>query len=386
MLFFGVGKKGMPFCLGWSLPDVKRTFSLLLLLLASVSDSGGLVLLTYNVAGNGVEDWSTNSPQVRAIGRQMQYLQPDIITFQEIPFTNTWQMANFVAAFLPGYYLATNSGTDGYIRSVILSRFPIVRSRKWLDGVGLTNFGYNGTFTRDLFEAEINVPGYMQPLHVFTTHLKAGTDTNSVARRAAEASAISNYFVTGFLTTNSTRPYVLTGDLNEDVFRTTNTAIQRIANPATGLVLTTPRNPITGDERTISTRTSLFARYDYIMPCALLCSNIVSSQVFRTDLITNPPPPLLTNDSRTASDHLPVLMIFANPYQAPFRLLSLNLSNDQANLKWESVPGMKYGIETSSNLIFWTRLATNLSATSMILSFRTNVIGPIQFYRVYRIQ
>jgi len=368
------------------LPEVKRTILLFLLLMVSVADGHGLVLLTYNVSGNGVQDWSTNSPQVQAIGRQMQYLQPDIITFQEIPFTNTWQMANFVAVYLPGYHLATNSGTDGYIRSVIVSRYPIRRSRKWLDGVSLTNFGYNGTFTRDLFEAEIDVPGFGQPLHVFTTHLKAGTDTNSIARRAAEASAISNYFVTGFLTTNSIRPYVLTGDLNEDVYRTTNTAIQRIANPATGLVITTPRNPGTGDERTISIQTSLFARYDYIMPCILLCSNIVSSQVFRTDVLTNPAPPLLTNDSRTASDHLPVLMVFANPYQAPFRLLSLTVSNSQLNLKWESVPGMKYGIEASSNLISWSRLTTNLTATGMTLSYSTNAPAQVQFYRVYRTQ
>ncbi len=346
----------------------------------------GLVLLTYNVSGNGVEDWSTNSPQVQAIGRQMQYLQPDIITFQEIPFTNTWQMVNFVAAYLPGYHLATNSGTDGYIRSVIVSRYPIARSKKWLDGVSLTNFGYNGYFTRDLFEAEINVPGFVQPLHVFTTHLKAGQGTNDVARRAAEASAISNFFVTVFLTTNATRPYVLTGDLNEDVYRTTNSshAVLRIANPATGLVLTTPRNPVTSDDRTISIRTWLYARYDYILPCVLLCSNIVSSQVFRTDFIPNLPPPLLTNDSKTASDHLPVVMEFANPYQGPFQLTSITLSNTHVRLSWESVPGMRYSVDASPDLKGWTVLATNLTATGMTMSFGTDATAPVQFYRVRR--
>ncbi|MCS7337571.1 MAG: endonuclease/exonuclease/phosphatase family protein [Verrucomicrobiae bacterium] len=356
------------------------------MLLLGLLNASALTLMTYNVAGNGVEDWSTNSPQVQAIGRQMQYLQPDIVTFQEIPFTNTWQMANFVAAYLPGYYLATNSGTDGYIRSVIVSRFPIVRSRKWLDGVGLTNFGFNGWFTRDLFEAEIAVPGFAQPLHVFTTHLKSGQDTNSAARRAAEASAISNYFVTAFLTTNATRPYVLTGDLNEDVNRSTNDTVRRIANRATGLVLTTPRNPVTGDERTISIRTSLFARYDYILPCTLLASNITWCQVFRTDVITNPPPPLLTTDSRTASDHLPVLMAFANPYTAPFKLLSITVTNGQVSLTWESVPAMKYSVETSTNLIAWTRLATNLTATSMTITFSTNAARHAQYFRIHRTQ
>jgi len=36
-------------------------------------------------AGSGATNWSTNSLQVQAIGRQVQFLQPDIITFQEIP-------------------------------------------------------------------------------------------------------------------------------------------------------------------------------------------------------------------------------------------------------------------------------------------------------------
>ncbi|MCU0789082.1 MAG: immunoglobulin domain-containing protein, partial [Verrucomicrobia bacterium] len=195
-------------------------------------------VLDYNVKGNGVADWSTNSPQVRAIGRQVEYLDPDIITFQEIPYTNTWQMTNFVTAFRPGFHLADQSGTDGYIRSVILSRFPINRSQKWLDGVSLVPFGYNGYFTRDLFEAEIAVPGYPKPVHVFTTHLKAGQTTDASARRAAEANAISNYFVNGFLTTNASRPYLLTGDMNEDIYRPPSSnpqTIQRLTSGPTGL-------------------------------------------------------------------------------------------------------------------------------------------------------
>jgi endonuclease/exonuclease/phosphatase family metal-dependent hydrolase len=216
--------------------------------------SAAFSVLTYNTHGNHIEDWTTNSPQVRAIGRQMQYLQPDIITFQEIPFTNTHQMVNFVLAFLPGYQLATNSGTDGFIRCVILSRFPIVRSQKWLDGVDLDVFGYtNGNFTRDLFEAQIAVPGFPQPLHVFTTHLKAGTSSSDdAARRAAEAGAISNYFVTTFLTTNALHPYLLTGDLNEDIAipaTGSQLPIQRLTN-GTGLRLTTPLNPISGGAQT----------------------------------------------------------------------------------------------------------------------------------------
>ncbi len=349
----------------------------------------GFSILTYNTHGAVVEDWSTNSPQVQAIGRQLQYLRPDIVTFQEIPFTNTWQMPNLVAAYLPGYELATNSGTDGFIRSVIASRFPITRSTKWLDGVSLVNFGYNGNFTRDLFEAQIAVPGFPQPLHIFTTHLKAGQGTDDSARRAAEANAISNFFVTGFLTTNSLRPYLLAGDFNEDLARPPASqplTVQRLTSVPTGLHLTTPINPLTGEDLTFSIRAAnLTRRYDYILPCGLLFSNVADAQVFRSDKLTEPAPLLLTDDSATASDHLPVMMVFNHPYNKPFRLLSATLMDDAFTLTWESVPGQPYQVEVSSNLSAWIVVASNLLATGAQYSFSTNLADQPHFFRVYRV-
>src|ERR1019366_3065208 len=53
-----------------------------------MATNGAIKILTYNVAGNGVADWSTNAPQVQAVGRELMYLKPDIITFNEIPTTN----------------------------------------------------------------------------------------------------------------------------------------------------------------------------------------------------------------------------------------------------------------------------------------------------------
>lgn len=344
----------------------------------------GLSILTWNVGGNGAADWSTNSLQVQALGRQVQYLNSDVITFQEIPFVHTDQMTNFVRAFLPGYFLATNSGTDGAIRSVIASRFPISRSQKWLDGASLTNFGYNGTFTRDLFEAEIQVPGYPLPFHVFTIHLKAQTDTNSAARRAAEAGAVSNFFVSTFIPQKGQRPYLLTGDLNEDVARPPSTSrqpIQKLVNPATGLSLTTPRNPVTGDDRTISIRSTLTARFDYILPGTILFSNVASSQVFRSDRLNPLPPGIFSSDSATASDHLPVLMTFYNPYDSPFSVSISPLTNRTLLLSWTGSTGRVYRIEQSTILTQWTTLASNVTAGSFTV-MNTNVAA--QFFRVYR--
>jgi endonuclease/exonuclease/phosphatase family metal-dependent hydrolase len=364
-----------------------RLFLPLCLSLAQAVSLHALSVLTYNVGGNGTTDWSTNSTQVQAVGRQMLYLQPDVITFQEIPFTNTWQMTNFVTAYLPGYYLATNSGTDGFIRSVIASRHAIVRSQKWLDGVTLTNFGYAGNFTRDLFEAEIDVPGWVAPLHVFTTHLKANSDSDSSQRRAAEASAISNFLATVFLPANGTRPYLLTGDLNEDINRPPSSSqqpIQRLVNTSTGLLLTTPVNPVTGQDFTRNIQATLTVRFDYILPGGLLFSNMATSQVFRTDVLNPVPPQLQLFDDKTASDHLPVLMVFNNPDKAPFALTSISATNELISLSWETTPGRQYDVEGSSDLQSWTKVAINLNATGTNFIFSTNVAEAMRFFRIYR--
>ena len=351
-------------------------------------------VLHYNVGGNGATDWSTNSTQVKAIGHQLQHLRPDIVTFNEIPASYTWQMTNFVAAFLPGYHLAAKSGTDGYIRSAIASKYPILSSQSWLDGVSLAAFGYNGNFTRDLFQACVALPGFTKPINVFTTHLKATTSNaqNDANRRAAEAGAISNFLVTTYLAgTNSQNPYLLTGDLNEDVFRpdtsryVSGQPIQRLVSNPTGLRLTTPRNPYSDSDLTLSIRTALNVRFDYILPCDSLFSNLASSQVFRTDLLPILPTPLLGSDGRTASDHLPVMMVFNLPATAPaFRMLSLARTNNNVTVVWQTEPGVIYNLETSPKFTGWTTLVSGLVATGAQISVSTNLPASTLFFRVSR--
>ena len=352
-----------------------------------------LKVMTYNLHGNGTLNFSTNTTHVQAIGRQVQYLDPDLMLFQEIPVTNngTAQMAFFVDAFRPGFYLATNSADDGFIHSAILSRYPIVASRSWLHFADLNPFGYtNSNFTRDLFEAEIAVPGFPQHFHAFTVHLKSGaSSSDDSAKRAAEAGAVSNFFVAGFLTTNALHPYLLTGDMNEDIYNPSTGSqqpIQRLTAGATGLQLTTPFNPISNGELTFSIQSTggLTRRYDYILPCGLLYSNAVSSQVFRTDLLTPVPPNLFSNDDVTASDHLPVLMVFGNPYDKPFQLLSIARSNPAVALTWQSVPGQPYRVEGSSNLVNWSALASNVVATGANCTFTTNLTDSLKFFRIHR--
>jgi hypothetical protein len=357
-------------------------------------------LLTYNADGDCScsSNWNISLPLVAAQGREVMYLQPDIITFVEIPQPYTYQMTNFVNAFLPGYYVATNSRGDGFLTSVTLSRFPILSSASYLHGTSLAAFGASGhNFTRDLFQTTISVPGFPQPLDVFSTHLKAtssATTSNSTTytdglRRAAEAAAISNWFVIYYLPTNGGRPYALSGDLNEDIARpganyVSGHPIQTLISPPTGLLLTTPVNPISGSELTLSIQGTLDVRFDYILPCSLLYSNILSSQVFRTDLLSPVPPGLNANDDIVASDHLPVLMVFANPYDTPFRLLSIGVTNPVVTITWESAPGRRYRVDASTNLTTWAPVASNLIATGLTLSFTTNSATATRFFRVYR--
>lgn len=353
--------------------------------------SNSVTLMTYNVKGNGATNWSTNAVQVQAIGRTLQYLQPDVITFNEIPWDLRYEMTNFTAAFLPGYQMAVSSGTDGAICSAIASRHPITRASKWLDGVDLRSFGYSNAnnsldnFTRDLFEAQINVPGFTRPLHVFTTHLKATTSAAEYAdnalKRAAEAAAITNFFATNLFVLFPYDLYVLAGDMNAG--DTNELCIQTLISPATGLTLTSPRNPVTGSVNTYSTTTANpGSRLDYIFPGLLLASNIVASQVFRTDRLTPLPPNLNSNDCKVASDHLPVLMTFANPFAQPFRVTGFARTNAVVTLQWQSVPGGLYQLEGSSNLATWTALATNLLTTNYSGRISANSSEPAKFFRL----
>lgn len=232
---------------------------------------------------------------------------------------------------------------------------------------------------------EITVPGATETLHVFTSHLKSGPDTDSHDRRAAEASAISNFFVTVFIPTNGNRPYVLTGDLNEDMnipMSNSNQPMQRLTAPATGLRLTTPLNPFTLTRFTHSIQGTLDARFDYIMPAGVLASNIVTSQVFRTDLLPSPPPPLLTNDDVTASDHLPVVMVFN--YPDPALRVTVTASNQAVVLTWPALIGRKFTVEQSTNLESWSVAQSNIMAGAAQQTWTAPADADAKFYRVIR--
>ena len=91
-----------------------------------------LRLLTWNVAGNGLTNWTTDMAPVQAVSRILQHLKPDVVTLQEIPNENNayTQVDAFARTYLPGYTNFYSHGTDGFLRSAILSRHPVNRVAK----------------------------------------------------------------------------------------------------------------------------------------------------------------------------------------------------------------------------------------------------------------
>ncbi len=350
-------------------------------------------LLNYNVWGASATNWTTNTPQVQAIGRQLAYLTPDVVTFQEIPNIGLTNMPNIIATYLPGYFLATNRVPDGDKGNMIVSRWPIVRSRSHMGRSPLDEWGYDGVFTRDLFEAEIAVPSWNERLHAFSIHLKAFNDPESGPRRAAEASAVSNFFVNVFLPTKGQRPYLLAGDFNEDIARPRSYeqgAMLRIINDATGLQLTTPRNPFNNDERTHSSQNpNPSIRFDYILPGQMLFTNIMTNWIFRTDYLIPLPAGLLSTDVQIASDHLPLVAIFKNPYRAnapsaPFSA-KVQVTNQTAIVTWASVSGNKYVVRGSFNLTNWFNVSQTITATGPNSSWSGSLVPNGMFFRVQEI-
>jgi hypothetical protein len=128
-------------------------------------------------------------------------------------------------------------------------------------------------------------------------------------------------------------------------------------------------------------------RYDYIFPNPLLHPNLQSAQVFRTDLLNPLPPTLNTTDSATASDHLPVQIVFNHPFVQPFHITSIVRSNQSVTLTWESVPGQSYAVESAASLGVsngWSVMAANLLATNDVFNWSTNGALEANFFRVKR--
>jgi hypothetical protein len=62
---------------------------------------------------------------------------------------------------------------------------------------------------------------------------------------------------------------------------------------------------------------------------------------------------------------------------------SIVVSNQIVTLQWQTIPGQKYQLESSTDLKGWTPEATNLIASINTFTWSTNVTRNLQFFRVF---
>ena len=345
-------------------------------------------VVTWNLSGFGMTNWHVGHPQLSAAARVLRTLTPEVVGFQELP--EGWEpgMTNWVASWWPGATVVVGSFTDGALRLALATRLPVRAVRSWLRRVPLPAWGSDDVFTRELLEAEVCVPGCADPLHLFVMHLKAGTDADSAARRAAEARAISNFFATAWPARSWGRAVVLLGDCNEDVARPRpgeQGAIRILGHALPGLTWLTPVNPVTGDERTWSIRDqALRYRFDYLFVGGWLVSNVVASGVFRSDLTPGGPAGVQVGDSPAASDHLPVWAAFANPAAVP-QVQLVRTETNVWRLIWWTASGQRFRVEGSPDLAGWQVLEETVGSRPGILETVVEGDGPTRFFRVLRL-
>ncbi|MGA4579754.1 endonuclease/exonuclease/phosphatase family protein [Limisphaera sp. VF-2] len=344
-------------------------------------------VLTWNLSGFGMTNWTPTHAQLEAVVRVLRHLKPTVVSFQEVPEGWETAMTNWVKSWWPEATVVVGARTDGALRLAVASGLPVRAVRSWLRRAPLDAWGHVGVFTRELLEAEVVVPGHGEPVHVFTVHLKAGTDGESAARRAAEALAISNFFAGEWPTRRRGRAYLLAGDCNEDVNRPRpgeRGAVRILVGEGTGLRLLTPVQPVTGDDRTWSSRqASLSYRFDYVLPSGLLVSNVVASGVFRSDREWPRPVGVELGDSALASDHLPVWTVFANPFLPP--RLTWDVRGGKSWLRWWSGAGQRYRLEVSTDLERWTSWEELWAAGPGWMESPVEMTDVGRFYRVVRL-
>ncbi len=360
-------------------------------------------VMTWNI--RGISGWSEQSESAKAIGRHLAFLKPDIIAFNEIPDSAWNRFGDFIQQYLPDHETVVSSGSDGFIRNGVSSRFPIVASASRLDGVSLTSFGSPSRFTRDLFETKIALPDKPEPLTLFVTHLKAGSTAADLTRRAAEASAVSNYLAQVFLPGNRGSDYLLVGDFNEDIFdppNNTGRPVQRLIGRGTEMFISQPINPISRSTDTWPTGNGGGggggSRLDYVLSSMSLQNDLLSVQVFQSESLPwtiwngvteKPEIELTAQDSRQASDHYPVIAVYKNRnwnsqalQSAPVRVVL----QPEPTLKTSHAahPGFYYRHETSDNLDEWRSVSgeSQIAAeTSIYWNFPMDLLENKRFYR-----
>ena len=177
-------------------------------------------IATWNVL-HGIDtdhDHLTNlNDDYSAVTSIVARVQPDIICFQEETSTDKadWLAAGAALGY-PYYVIPTNGGFfSGGLLPAIWSKYPITNAVQIKE-----NYIDAGAqmFTRWPLHAEIQVPGALQPFHLFVVHNKSSTlDTESRLWRALEIYRIANYITNWMANYPLDSEYAIMGDWNDSI-------------------------------------------------------------------------------------------------------------------------------------------------------------------------
>lgn len=177
-------------------------------------------IATYNVYF-GIDtgsDRSQGNPNddYAAVQASLQRVQPDIVCFQELSDGDKQAWLEMAATLGYPYYAYSDGGTlDTTMKLGVWSKFPIISSAHVKETVVDPNAR---EMTRWPLHAVIQVPGALNPFHVFTVHNKSGTtDKTQRLRRAFEMRRTMNYITNLMAQFPLDTEYTIMGDFNDTI-------------------------------------------------------------------------------------------------------------------------------------------------------------------------
>jgi endonuclease/exonuclease/phosphatase family metal-dependent hydrolase len=306
-----------PTCCCLSIPLVFLTSALLCSAPVFLASAQQVKVMQWNVHGNIGTTTAQTGAGAAAIGRILNYLQPDLLLINEVAdgpaATNTAALTQWVTANLPylaggNFYVTVSTEPSDVQRNAAISRYPILDPFTYPDV---------STSLRGMLSFQLQLTGTNR-LQVFHVHLKCCSDGSSCQTKQDEAQLFSDEMA-AWAATNS-NPYLFAGDLNEDESNPECT-LSATYHPITTLVTNgglAEFKPTTldGEYRTWSTAPATPSiRFDYILAATNRLSP-ASGYVFSTadwaahGLYTNAGPQNLPGDSATASDHYNAVAVY----------------------------------------------------------------------------
>jgi endonuclease/exonuclease/phosphatase family metal-dependent hydrolase len=243
-------------------------------------------ILTYNDPG---------SPEYEATVRIVEALDPDVLLVQEA--NDNDGRAAFMAHFagdLPHSYLGSPS--SGNPRNQILSAFPLLNTLQIF-----TDDPDGGLFERPTIRADLDVIDTQAgtELRVYSAHHKSGTASRDNILRLNQATDDASDVIS-YLNSNPGALVFYGGDLNAELG---DASLNKLLEPQTTLSRLTIVDPNNGSA---VTRWPSGKTIDHLLVTPDLLGIIGTKFIFHSNTfnVGALPPPVLSNDSHLASDHL----------------------------------------------------------------------------------